>query len=634
MEPRLREILASYEGTQHELIPILQEVQAAFGCLPAHAMLEVSRFTRVPESRVWGVATFYSQFRQTPVGRKHVRVCTGSPCHVSGAPRILRQVEKELGIKEGQTTPDLEYSLDTVGCVGACDLAPCLTVDHKVEARLTPEKVADLLRACGHGSGSRVQGSGFRVQGPASASAHSLTPAPADAFTPSPPHPVTPSPAPSPQSPVPLLDGQVRRILRNCGRIDPTRIDQYVARGGYSGLAKALAISPEQVIEEVKRAGLTGRGGAGFPTWRKWQFARQAGGAKKYVICNGSEGDPGTFSNKLLLESDPHSVLEGMLIAAWAVGAELGYVYCPAEYPVALERLRTALAQMEARGLLGDGTGGSSFSFHVKIKVGAGAYICGEETALIECIEGRRGVPRLRPPFPPTSGLWNLPTVINNVETLACATLILQRGAEWFAELGTETSKGTKLFSLSGNVRRPGVVEVPFGATLRQIVCDIGGGPPDGKGIKAVYAGGPGGGCLPEGLLDTPADQPSLLKLGSSLGSGGLVVIGHDACMVDVALNSLDFAQRECCGQCMPCRLGTQQMLDILTDISAGRGRPEDLETLSELAEGVKLGSLCGLGQTAANPLLSTIRYFPDEYRAHIEGRKCPTGSCQLTVVS
>jgi NADH-quinone oxidoreductase subunit F len=618
MDPRLSEILASYEGRQDELIAILQEVQAAFGCLPAQAMLEVSRLARVPESKVWGVATFYSQFRQTRAGRKHVRVCTGGPCHVSGAPQVLRQVQKQLGIEAGQTTPDQEYSLDIVGCVGACDLAPCLTIDHKVEPRLTPRQVAGLLPA--PGGGQSAEEGGQRAEDSRDRNAESKAPSPRGGRLPTCPT----------QPPVPLLEGQVQRLLRNCGRIDPTQIDQYVARGGYSGLTKALAMSPEQVIEEIKRSGLTGRGGAGFPTWRKWQLARQAAGAKKYVICNGSEGDPGTFSNKLLMESDPHGVLEGMLIAAWAIGAESGYVYCPAEYPLALERLRTAVAQMEAQGLLGNRVRGSSLSFHVKIKVGAGAYICGEETALIECIEGRRGVPRFRPPFPPTSGLWGSPTVINNVETLACATLILQHGAEWFAEPGTATSKGTKLFSLSGNVRRPGVIEVPLGTTLRQIVCAIGGGPPDGQQIKAVHAGGPGGGCLPEGLLDTPADQPSLLKLGASLGSGGLVVIDQHACMVDVARNSLDFAQRECCGQCVPCRLGVKQMLDILTDICEGRGRPGDLQTLVELAEGVKLGSLCGLGQTAANPLLSTIRYFPDDYRAHLEGRKCPTGACSL----
>ncbi|MGQ9629772.1 MAG: NADH-ubiquinone oxidoreductase-F iron-sulfur binding region domain-containing protein [bacterium] len=414
----------------------------------------------------------------------------------------------------------------------------------------------------------------------------------------------------------PVFKPQVRRILRNCGFIDPTNINHYIARGGYGGLVKALEMNPERIIDEVKRSGLRGRGGAGFPTWRKWRFSLDARASKKYVICNGSEGDPGTFSNKLLLESDPHSVLEGMLIAAYTIGAEEGYIYCPAEYPLALKRLKIAIKQMEEYGLLGDNILGSSFSFHIKIKEGAGAYICGEETALIECIEGKRGIPRFRPPYPPVSGLWNNPTIINNVETLACVTLVLQNGADWFAELGTGGSKGTKVFCLSGNVKRGGVIEVPFGITLREMIYDIGGGTFDGKGIKAVQTGGPGGGCLPPSFLDAPVDHDSLLKFGSSMGSGGVVVMDEEVSMVNVARNFLDFAQRESCGQCVPCRLGTKQMLDILEDIAEGRGKPEDIDLLVEMAEGVKLGSLCGLGQTAPNPLLTTIRYFRNEYEA------------------
>jgi NADH:ubiquinone oxidoreductase subunit F (NADH-binding)/NADH:ubiquinone oxidoreductase subunit E len=603
MEPRLREILASYEGRKDELIPILQQTQAALGYLPAEAMLQIAKFTGVPESRVYAVATFYAQFRFTPIGRQHVMVCRGTSCHVRGAPRILQEIEKQLGIKEGETTPDREYSLETIACLGACDVSPCMMVNKRVEPQLTPARVAGLLRKAGDRDAPLPRDA-------LGTAGERLLDGIPQAFE------------------TPVLKGQVRRVLRNCGLMDPTQIGQYMARGGYSGLGKAIALAPEQILEEVKEAGLRGRGGAAFPTWRKWQFAREAKGAKKYVVCNGSEGDPGTFSNKLLLESDPHSVLEGMLIAARAVGAQHGYVYCPAEYPLALERLRIAVGQMEERGLLGDGILGSAFNFHLKIKEGAGAYICGEETALLECIEGRRGVPRLRPPFPPTSGLWSQPTVINNVETLACVTLILERGAGWFAELGTEKSKGTKLFCLSGNVQRSGVVEVPFGTTLREIVCAIGGGAADGQGIKAVHAGGPGGGCLPASLLDTPADQDSLAKLGSSVGSGGIVVIDDRACMVDLARNSLEFALRECCGQCVPCRLGTKQMLDILTDICEGRGRPEDVALLAELAEGIKLGSLCGLGQAAPNPLLSTIRYFRDEYESHIVRGQCPTGVC------
>ena len=429
-------------------------------------------------------------------------------------------------------------------------------------------------------------------------------------------------------SEIPFFNCQERRVLRNCGSIDPANINHYLANGGYRGLARALEMGPKQVINELRESGLRGKGGAGFPTWRKWEFSREAQASRKYVVCNGSEGDPGVFSNRMLLESDPHAVLEGMLIAGYTIGAEQGYVYCPADYPLVLERLRIALTQMEEKKLLGDGILGSPFGFRIQLKVGAGAYICGEESALIECIEGKRGIPRLRPPFPPVAGLWSSPTIVNNVETLACVTLVLRDGASRFAELGTEGSRGTKILCLSGAVRHIGTIEVALGARLREIVYDIGGGTFDGKPVKAVQIGGPGGGWLPAALLDVPIDHDSLSGLGSSLGSGGVVVIGEDACMVDVARDSLDFAQRECCGQCVPCRLGIKQLFEIVKDIAEGKGSLEDIELLVELAQGIKLGSLCGHGQTAPNPLLSTIRYFRDEYVAHIRDKECPVGVC------
>lgn len=425
---------------------------------------------------------------------------------------------------------------------------------------------------------------------------------------------------------------QVRRILRNCGFIDPANISHYIANEGYTGFMKALSSGPDQVIDEIRKSGLRGRGGAGFPTWRKWKFCKDAKSDEKYIICNGSEGDPGTFSNKLLFESDPHSILEGMLIAAFAVNAEKGYIYCPSEYPLALERLQRAINQMEKYGLLGNNIFGSSFNFHIKIKEGAGAYICGEETALIECIEGNRGIPRFRPPFPPVSGLWNNPTIINNVETLACVTLILQKGYEWFDELGTENSKGTKTFSLSGNIQHSGVVEVPLGITLEEIIYAIGGGARDNKKIKTVLIGGPGGGCVPPNLLDIPVDHDSLQKFGTSMGSGGIVVIDESTCMVDVACNFLEFSQRESCGTCVPCRLGTKKMYEIVKDITEGRGEPKHIDLLVELGEAIKLGSFCGLGQTAPNPVLSTIRYFLDEYKEHINSKKCPADVCNMNV--
>ena len=427
----------------------------------------------------------------------------------------------------------------------------------------------------------------------------------------------------------PVFEGQVRRTLRNCGFIDPSEIDHYIAGGGYTGLVNALETGAEQTIDEVKAAGLRGRGGAGFPTWRKWLFCREAPGDDKYMVCNADEGDPGAFMNRSLLEGDPHALLEGMVIVGYAIGAGHGYIYCRAEYPLALERLRLALTQAEEYGLLGENILGSGFDFHIKIKEGAGAFVCGEETALIASIEGERGMPRPRPPFPAVSGLWGKPTIINNVETLAGVSLILQNGADWFAEYGTEQSKGTKTFALVGKVKRTGLVEVPLGITLRKMICDIGGGTLDDKRLKAVQTGGPSGGCIPESLFDTPVDYDSLGAVGSIMGSGGMVVIDDETCMVDFARYFLDFAQKESCGECVPCRLGTKQLLDILEDITAGKGRPEDIDLLVELGEAIKQGSLCGLGQTAPNPVLTTIRYFRDEYLAHIEEHRCPAVDCR-----
>ncbi|MBN2500549.1 MAG: NADH-quinone oxidoreductase subunit NuoF [Anaerolineales bacterium] len=426
-----------------------------------------------------------------------------------------------------------------------------------------------------------------------------------------------------------VLEPQVRRALRNCGFIDPADINHYFASDGYLGLEKALDCSPEQVIEEVKQAGLRGRGGAGFPTWRKWTFCREAPGDEKYLICNADEGDPGAFMNRSLIEGDPHSLLEGMIISGYALGANTGYIYCRAEYPLALERLRLAIAQAEEHGLLGKNILGSGFDFKIKIKEGAGAFVCGEETALIASIEGHRGMPRPRPPFPAVKGLWGKPTIINNVESLACVSHILRNGAEWFTEYGTEKSKGTKTIALVGKVKRPGLVEIPLGTPLRQMIFDIGGGIQKDKEFKAVQTGGPSGGCIPAELIDTPVDYDSLNAAGSIMGSGGVVVMDETTCMVDFARYFLDFATLESCGKCTPCRLGTQQMLDILTDITEGRGQPGDIELLEEIAAGVKQGSLCGLGQTAPNPVLTTIRYFRDEYEAHIHEKRCPAGTCK-----
>jgi len=428
---------------------------------------------------------------------------------------------------------------------------------------------------------------------------------------------------------LPVLKPQVRISLRNCGNIDPENINHYIANGGYEGLAKALRMKPQEVIDEIKESGLRGRGGAGFPTGVKWQFCHDAPGDIKYLICNADEGDPGAFMDRALLEGDPHAVTEGILIGAYAIGATEGYIYIRAEYPLAIQRLRIAIKQMEEYGLIGNNIMGSGFGFHIKIKEGAGAFVCGEETALLASIEGGRGMPRSRPPFPAQSGLWGKPTNINNVETWSNVSAILAKGADWYASYGTEKSKGTKNFSLAGKVVHTGLIEVPMGISLREIVYDIGGGIPEGKRLKAVQTGGPSGGFIPANLIDLPVDYESLAQVGAIMGSGGMVVIDEDTCMVDMTKFFLTFTQAESCGKCIPCRWGTKQMLDILEDISSGRGRPDDIELLQELAESVKDNSLCGLGQTAPNPVLTSIRYFRDEYEEHIKKHHCPAAVCK-----
>jgi NADH-quinone oxidoreductase subunit F/NADP-reducing hydrogenase subunit HndC len=425
---------------------------------------------------------------------------------------------------------------------------------------------------------------------------------------------------------------QKRYALKNCGHIDPESIEEYIGADGYEGLIKVLSMKPEDVIEEIKASGLRGRGGAGFPTGMKWQFTRAATSDQKYVICNADEGDPGAFMDRSVLEGDPHRVLEGMAICGYAIGSDEGYIYCRAEYPLAIKRLRIAIAQAELSGLLGVDIMGSGFSFNIHIKEGAGAFVCGEETALIASIEGRRGMPRPRPPFPANSGLWGKPTNINNVETFANVPSIMRDGAGYFASQGTETSKGTKVFALTGKINNTGLAEVPMGITMRKIIYDIGGGVPNGRNFKAVQIGGPSGGCLPEGMLDLSIDYESLTKAGAMMGSGGLVVMDDTTCMVDMARYFLNFTQDESCGKCTPCREGTKRMLEILNRICSGDGKDEDIPLLETLAKSIKAASLCALGQTAPNPVLSTLRFFRDEYEAHIRDHRCPAGACAALI--
>jgi NADH-quinone oxidoreductase subunit F/NADP-reducing hydrogenase subunit HndC len=419
---------------------------------------------------------------------------------------------------------------------------------------------------------------------------------------------------------IPFYSKQKKVVLRNCGVIDPNSIEQYIARNGYEGLAKALfKLKPEGIINEVKGSGLRGRGGAGFPTGLKWEFCRKANGSIKYLICNADEGDPGAFMDRAVLEGDPHAVIEGMLVAAFAIGSEKGFIYVRAEYPIAVNHLERAIAQARQLNLLGDNILGSGFSFDLEIKKGAGAFVCGEETALIASIEGKRGMPRPRPPFPANSGLWNKPTNINNVETFANIPIIILNGSEWYKQYGTKNGAGTKIFALAGNVKNTGLVEVPMGTTLREIIFDIGGGIPGRRQFKAAQMGGPSGGCVPAEHLDLPIDYETVKEVGAIMGSGGLIVMDNDTSMVEIAKYFMDFVQDESCGKCGPCRVGTKRMLETLTKITEGNGRKDDVESLKEMAYITQTASLCGLGQTAPNPVLSTIRYFMNEYEELIK---------------
>ncbi len=425
------------------------------------------------------------------------------------------------------------------------------------------------------------------------------------------------------------LKNQQRIALRNCGRINPEYIDEYIAFDGYKALAKAVTqMSQQQVIDEIKRSGLRGRGGGGFSTGMKWEFTYKAQADQKYVCCNADEGDPGAFMDRSVLEGDPHAVVEAMAIAGYAVGANQGYIYVRAEYPVAVKRLQLAIDQAKQAGLLGKNIFGTDFCFELEIRLGAGAFVCGEETALLISIEGKRGEPRPRPPFPAVKGLWGKPTLLNNVETFANIPQILLNGADWYASIGTEGSKGTKVFALGGKIENTGLIEIPMGTTLREVIYDIGGGIPGGKEFKAAQTGGPSGGCIPAQHIDTPIEYDTLIKLGSMMGSGGLIVMDQDTCMVDVARFFLEFTVEESCGKCPPCRIGTKRMLEILERITSDKGQQGDIEKLEELAVTIKAASLCGLGQTAPNPVLSTLRYYRDEYEAHIIDRKCPAGVC------
>ena len=537
--------------------------------------------------------------------RIHALICGGTGCTSSGSAEIQEALHREIA---AQGLED-EIKVVQTGCFGLCALGPIMIIypEGVFYSKVTADDVPEIVEE--HFLKGRPVERLIYKEEENETEEQILN---------------------SSLSNTQFYKKQLRVALRNCGVINPENIDEYIAMDGYFALAKVLKeMTPEDVIKTILDSGLRGRGGGGFPTGRKWQFARNSVSDKKYVVCNADEGDPGAFMDRSVLEGDPHAVLEAMAIAGYAIGADEGWIYIRAEYPIAVARLKIAIKQAREYGVLGNDIFGTGFNFDIHIRLGAGAFVCGEETALLTSIEGNRGMPRSRPPFPAIKGLWGKPTIINNVETYANIAQIILKGPEWFASRGTEKSKGTKVFALGGKIHNTGLVEIPMGTTLREIVEDIGGGVPNGKKFKAAQTGGPSGGCIPASLIDTPIDYDNLTAIGSMMGSGGLIVMDEDTCMVDLAKFFLEFTVDESCGKCSPCRIGTRRMLEILTRITEGNGTLEDLDELEEIAATLKTNSLCALGQTAANPVLSTIKHFRDEYLAHIVDKKCPAGVCK-----
>ena len=537
--------------------------------------------------------------------RIHALICGGTDCTSSGSAEIQEALHREIA---AQGLED-EIKVVQTGCFGLCALGPIMIIypEGVFYSKVTADDVPEIVEE--HFLKGRPVERLIYKEEENETEEQILN---------------------SSLSNTQFYKKQLRVALRNCGVINPENIDEYIAMDGYFALAKVLKeMTPEDVIKTILDSGLRGRGGGGFPTGRKWQFARNSVSDKKYVVCNADEGDPGAFMDRSVLEGDPHAVLEAMAIAGYAIGADEGWIYIRAEYPIAVARLKIAIKQAREYGVLGNDIFGTGFNFDIHIRLGAGAFVCGEETALLTSIEGNRGMPRSRPPFPAIKGLWGKPTIINNVETYANIAQIILKGPEWFASMGTEKSKGTKVFALGGKIHNTGLVEIPMGTTLREIVEDIGGGVPNGKKFKAAQTGGPSGGCIPASLIDTPIDYDNLTAIGSMMGSGGLIVMDEDTCMVDLAKFFLEFTVDESCGKCSPCRIGTRRMLEILTRITEGNGTLEDLDELEEIAATLKTNSLCALGQTAANPVLSTIKHFRDEYLAHIVDKKCPAGVCK-----
>ena len=711
-------IVAEKGKTVDAVIPILQAIQAEFNYLPEEAMQRVCDTTDISPARIYGISTFYSQFRHNPVGKHIIKVCVGTACHVKGAMLVYDAFRRELDLKDEEDTDKNKlFTVDKVACLGCCTIAPVVQIDNTTFGHVEPSKVSEIIEefldqeknpeskkaslsraktkseceiriALGHccvASGSsnvkmelekslksnntnvevkQVGCVGICNQVPLLEihkpdetpyfytkikaeevneivrkhfkSKNLFTRLRTNALGFFDDYVINGIPKSTQRyssemvdSPVAeFLDGQINIATEHRGFIKPNDLAEYKRLGGFQALEKCIThLSPDEIIDTIKQSGLKGRGGGGFPSGIKWEIVKNADSEIKYVICNGDVGDPGAFMDRMLLESYPFRIIEGLMIAAYAVGAKSGLFYIRAEYPLAVSRIKEALKLCEENKLLGNNIMNSGFSFEMKVFEGAGAFICGEETALIASVEGNRGIPSMRPPFPAEKGLWDHPTLINNTETFSLIPWIIKQGAEAFAKIGSENSKGSKVFALAGKISRGGLIEVPIGITIRQIVEKIGGGIPNEKAFKAVQIGGPSGGCIPESMADIPIDFESLSEAGAMMGSGGLVVLDEDDCMVDIARYFLSFTQDQSCGKCTFCRVGTRRMLQILEKICSGKGKLEDLEILEKLAESTKKGSLCGLGKTAPNPVLSTLKYFKHEYIEHINGN-CPTGKC------
>jgi len=589
---KIKEVTNYYKSKPENLIQILREIHQDQNYITPKQLEEVAQKLNIPLSRVYGATTFYTLLSPKPKGKYVLRICSSTPCHMAGSKNLLNYLKDKLKIQEGEISTDGLFTLELTSCLGVCAVAPAIMVNDTIHGNLDIKKLDQIIDKCKRGE--------IEIKESISLGAD-------------------------------ILGNKGDRIvLENCGIIDPELIEDYKLKGGYTALSKAIKeMNPQEVINEVKNSKLVGRGGAAFPTGLKWEFSSHAINKPKYIICNADEGEPGTFKDRLVLENDPHKIIEAMVIAGYAVGAEYGYIYIRGEYSLSIKRIRQAINKAREQKYLGENILGTKFSFDIEIREGAGAYICGDETALMESIEGKRGEPRSKPPYPPTSGLWKKPTVINNVETLSNIPSIILKGADWFNKIGLSESSGTKVLTLLGDVKKQGAVEVPLGTNLKDIIYNIGGGIIEGKKLKMVQLGGPSGSCLTPDMIDIALDYKVLSQAGLTLGSGVVLVLCEDRCIVDIVRNIARFFQHESCGKCTPCREGTNIIYRLLTKIALGKGEDTDLETLKSLGETMKDTSFCGLGQSAPNSLLDTLKLFPEEYNQHIQKKGCPLKVCR-----